>query len=224
MPNLIDLTGQRFGMWTVIQRAETSKAGQTRWLCRCDCGTAKAVQGCHLRGGKSICCGCENNKRLSEWNRTAKRKHGGAIHSNRDRLYAIWSSAKGRCFTKTDKQYKNYGARGITVCDEWLGENGYENFRTWAYANGYDENAPRSKCTLDRIDVNGNYEPSNCRFADAVVQCNNKRNNHWLEYNGERHTVSEWSRIVGLTERQIQARLYEGWSTERTLTQPLRKW
>ena len=100
---------------------------------------------------------------------------------------------KRRCFKKYDKRYNCYGGRGITVCDEWLGENGFINFYNWSVQNGYDENLPKGKCTIDRIDNNGNYEPNNCRWVDLKTQARNKGNNHIIEINGEKLCVVEFA-------------------------------
>ena len=129
-----------------------------------------------------------------------------------------------RCEKPYSEAYKYYGSRGIKVCEEWSGEHGYENFRKWAFENGYDPDAPKGKCTIDRIDVNGDYEPSNCRWVDLKVQANNKRNNHRITINGETHTISEWADIVGIDQRTISTRIWEGWDDVKSVTQPLRVW
>lgn len=134
-------------------------------------------------------------------------KHG---ESHTSRLYGIWTSMKKRCHKSYDPSYARYGARGIRVCDEWFDD--YIAFRDWALANGYKDGL-----TIDRIDVNGNYEPDNCRWATNREQCNNRRNNVRLEYNGETHTMAEWSRILNVPVATIKARKRKGWSTEEIL-------
>lgn len=161
---LIDLTGKRFGRLVVVQRTENSKRGESNWFCKCDCGGTKIVKGNHLREGSTKSCGCLEKENRLEVNK----KHGGRY----ERLYSVWLGIRKRCFNVNEPAYHNYGGRGITVCHEW---NDYETFREWALKSGYDENAPRGKCTLDRIDVNGNYEPSNCRWVDMKVQRQNQR-------------------------------------------------
>lgn len=160
-----DLVGKRFGRLVVLERAESKILSngniKTMWLCRCDCGNTSVVRADSLMGGKTTSCGCYLRERQI--------KHGGY----KDRLYHVWHNMKDRCERPKNTNYKNYGGRGIKVCDEW---REYANFREWAYANGYDENAPFGDCTLDREDVNGNYEPSNCRWVDLKVQENNRRN------------------------------------------------
>ena len=124
-----------------------------------------------------------------------------------------------RCCCVTHYAYEDYGDRGIKVWDAW---QDFENFREWAISNGYDENAPKWKCTLDRVDVNGDYKPTNCRWVDMKVQGRNKRNNRLLEYNGERHTLSEWSEILGIGYQTLYARITRyGWNANDVLGQPV---
>jgi hypothetical protein len=144
-------------------------------------------------------------------------RHG----EKRTRLYKVWRGMKERCLYSWHQSYKNYGGRGIKVCPEW--SNSFVAFRNWAMANGYDPNAKKGECTIDRIDVNGDYEPSNCRWVNAKVQCNNRRSNHLLTYNGETHTITEWSEITGLTYDTIIVRLKHGWSIEDVLNIPVRR-
>ena len=138
-------------------------------------------------------------------------KHGG----RGTRLYYIWKTMRQRCNNPNCTKYRIYGQRGITICEEW---NDFAEFRKWAMSNGYAENL-----TIDRIDVNGNYEPSNCRWATAKEQSNNRRNTRYIEYLDERHTVSEWSQITGFDSKLIWGRLSRGWSAEKALTTPIRK-
>ena len=116
-----------------------------------------------------------------------------------ERLYRIWRAMRDRCQRKGNDRYENYGGRGISVCAEW---QDYESFKRWAVQSGYQEGL-----SIDRIDNDGNYEPSNCRWASNSEQCNNKRNNHIVEYEGESHTVAEWARITGIPYPTIQSRI-----------------
>ena len=153
-----DLSGMKFGHWTVIRRAE-NRGRHTYWVCQCDCGNIKEVMSDNLISGKSTTCGCS-------WGE----------HHREDkcmRLYGIWRGMKRRCYNKNEKAYKAYGGRGISICDEWL--HSYTAFEEWAFANGYDPDAPTRECTIDRIDVNGNYEPSNCRWISMDEQMRNTR-------------------------------------------------
>lgn len=124
-------------------------------------------------------------------------KHG----ASGTRLYSIYTGMLKRCRQPSTNGYERYGGRGISVCDEWKGEHGFERFREWAVSHGYADNL-----TLDRIDTNGNYEADNCRWSTIEEQCNNRRNNIWLEYNGERHTMSQWARILNVPVATIKAR------------------
>ena len=216
-----NIIGNRYGHWTVIERAENSKDGKTRWLCRCDCGTIRSVDNGHLKSGASTNCGCEAFKKTSERNRVRKRTHGGTSGEKQERLYDVHRSMKRRCYEPSNNSYHNYGGRGIKVCDEWLGEHGYENFRKWAMENGYDPNAERQECTLDRIDNNGNYCPENCRWVNAKIQGNNRNDNHILEYQGERHTVVEWAEKMGMLPVTLYARIRRGWPIEKALKTPI---
>ncbi len=224
MPEFNDLTGQRFGRWAVIERAENGKARQTRWLCKCDCGTEKIVQAGHLRNGKTKSCGCYNSDVTAERNHTIKKKHGGAIHTRRERLYKIFISMHHRCEKEYHPQYERYGGRGISVCDEWSGEHGYENFRNWAFQNGFDPTAKRKDMSIDRIDNDGNYEPSNCRWTSYKQQSNNRRSNHLITIDGITHTISEWADIVEIDQRTISSRIFNGWSEQDAVLRPKRVW
>ena len=133
----------------------------------------------------------------------------------KSKLYKVWIEMKNRCNNKNNKCYKNYGARNIKVCNDW--EQNYLIFYNWAIENGYDEKAKRGVYTLDRIDTNKNYEPNNCRFITIQEQQNNRTNNHFLEYKGERHTVSEWGRILDIDKMTIFTRLNKGLPVEKAL-------
>lgn len=182
MPAMKDLTGQRFGRLTVIQPNGKDSQGHYKWLCACDCGNLKTIVGTYLTRGETQSCGCLHTEVVkahnrsaakiestARWNRVYKHKHGNAG----SRLYRVWGGMKKRCYNPNDSAYQYYGARGISICDDWL--NDFSQFREWAMANGYDETAKHGECTIDRIDVDGNYEPGNCRWVSIAEQNRNRR-------------------------------------------------
>ena len=132
-------------------------------------------------------------------------KHGDRY----TRLYDIWRGIKSRCYTQSSTSYKNYGLRGVKMCDEWLD---YQTFKRWALANGYKDNL-----TIDRIDVNGDYTPNNCRWVSYKENSNNKRNNRYIEYNGKIKTLTEWAEEYHIKVGTLWARLNKGWTIEKAL-------
>ena len=212
MARALELTGQRFGMLTVVGKdvPHRTKSGQSivKWICKCDCGNTTVVDTSSLRANRVVSCGCYRLKRAKE----ANTKHGGY----KDRLYSIYYKMLGRCNDPRNPSYKNYGQRGIKICKEW--QEDYSTFRQWALANGYADNL-----SIDRIDVNGNYEPDNCRWADAYMQANNTRKNIRITYNGETHSLSEWGRIKpnGLEYETLRSRIRDGWTIDDAFSLPL---
>lgn len=198
---LNDLTGKKFGRLIVAKHLGWRKTGHTSvWECVCECGRTAIASTNDLKRGNVTSCGCYRKEVTS----SRSYKHGVG---NESRLFRIWSSMKSRCYNAHDTNYKRYGARGISVCDEWL--NSFLSFQEWAVANGYADNL-----SIDRIDNDGNYEPSNCRWSTAVVQSNNRRSNAYFTCDGETRSAAEWSRITGTRAATIIARRDRGWSDE----------
>lgn len=203
----VDMSGQKVGMLTVISRAENTKSNKAQWLCKCDCGNYTIVSRRHLKDYSTVSCGCYRSE-------LAKKQH--STHNMKGtRLYRIWSGMKDRCLNPKSKYWSKYGERGIGICKDW---RKFENFYEWAIKNGYKEDL-----TIDRINNDGDYEPSNCRWATYKEQENNRSNNRILEYKNQSHTISEWSEIVGIKQRIISQRLIHGWTVERALTQKPRR-
>lgn len=196
MKRLDDLTGQRFGKLVVIERVW--RKGATHWRCKCDCGNETAVVNSHLVSGYTKSCGCLRVEfcKSDKINRTYI---DGRIH---ERLYRIYYGMLERCINPQSITYPNYGGREISVCDEW--KNSYESFRTWAYQNGYKKNL-----TIDRINVNGNYEPSNCRWTNMETQNYNKRNTVYHEIGGKKYTFIEVARKYGVDMKKLRYRYYD---------------
>jgi hypothetical protein len=162
VPALIDLIGQRFGRLVVTARADDMDR-KPGWLCRCDCGNWKAVRGSDLRNGATQSCGCLRNDRV----RAVITTHGGKSRSGADPEYAVWAAMRQRCKHPNRPDFKYYGGRGISVCDQW--QNSYATFRTDMGPR------PSPRHTIDSIDTNGNYEPGNCRWATWSEQRRNTR-------------------------------------------------
>ena len=207
---MIDLTGKKFGRLTVIREgtSRTTPNGSVKkyWFCQCECGNTKEICGYSLQNGLTTSCGCY---------RREKSPLNGIKHGlSRSRVYNIWKHIKARCDSPNSTNYPGYGGRGIKICDEW--RNSFESFYSWAMSNGYSE-----ELSIDRIDVNGNYEPNNCRWANATMQQNNKRNNRILEYKGETHTIAEWSRILHISRDVINKRIAKGDSIEEIIRREL---
>ena len=159
-----DLTGQRFGRLVVIRREGVTPQRLATWLCRCDCGNETVVDGWSLRSGNTKSCICLKNEAVKERFTT----HGQCL----SRLHGVWKGMKERCSNPQHNRYHRYGGRGITVCDEW--RNDFQAFYDWAMANGYNKDAFRGQCTIDRIDNDKGYSPDNCRWVDMKVQRHNQ--------------------------------------------------
>lgn len=207
--------GRRYGRLTVMYqsgfRYKPSGQRTVLWHCRCDCGKEKDIPSNTLRNGRSKSCGCLN----SELSSKRATKHGGCKEYNLEGIYRTWRSMKHRCYHKSSNRYKDYGGRGIKICDKWLI---YSNFRDWAIESGYKDGL-----TIDRIDVNGDYCPENCRWATAVEQANNRRTNTSITAFGETKTAAEWERCTGVKQHTILARINNGWDPERAVLEQVHK-
>lgn len=175
-----NLVGLRFGRLFVesLVEDEASSSVPTRYKCLCDCGNRVVVRGYNLKSGGTKSCGCLQKEVAA--NRFIVHGDTGS------RLYVCWQHMIRRCEKESDHAFLNYGGRGISVCEEW---HKYESFKLWAESSGYADDL-----TLDRINVNGNYEPDNCRWLTLKEQQKNKRTNTYLEFNGEVKTIGEWAR------------------------------
>lgn len=207
MPKQIDLTGRRFGKLYVIEKTNERNRGCVTWLCQCDCGNLCIKNGAYLRNGDTTSCGCYQKEKASEANST----HG----KSNNPIYRTFMRMIDRCENPHSKSYKDYGARGIKICDEW--RNDPMKFYEWSMKNGY-----RKGLTIDRIDNDGNYEPNNCRWTTKLIQSNNRRTNTFIEYNGKKMTYAEWGRETGISESLIRHRIVNShWDIEKALTTPV---
>ena len=201
MRALIDLTGQRFGRLTVQYRVDNGPRGETRWLCLCDCNNTVIVTTGKLRSGHTQSCGC-------------MRDQSHLIHGETGTpLFLEWCGIRNRC---NDSNNPYYGARNISVCNEW--NNDYIAFRDWSLEHGYKEGL-----TIDRLNNDMGYEPDNCKWSTAKQQANNRRSNLYYEYNNEIHTLMEWCEILNLPYGTIYSRIHrDNYSFEQAITTPIR--
>ena len=189
-----DLTGNKYGNLTVLREYEIARDEKIRYVVRCDCGREFVELGYFLTSGKiTKCQSCAN----------------ATHHMSYTKIYKKWVGMKMRCYSKNHPSYKDYGGRGITICDEWLKP---ENFIEWAFQNGYNENEDGWEYSIDRIDVDKGYSPDNCRFVNRKRQMRNRRNTRYVEYEGEKMPVSDVSEITGISYDAIIFRLNRGWS------------
>lgn len=176
MPKAIDdLTGRRFGRLVVLNREANNKHGRTTWRCKCDCGAETIVCRCELISGDTKSCGCYWRERIALYNKTEKKTHG--LYGTR--IYVVWKDMVYRCEKPYISGYQDYGGRGIKVCEEW---HDVAVFADWAYKNGYSDTEEKGECTIERKDVNGDYEPSNCYFTNMFEQNCNRRNTVKVEH------------------------------------------
>lgn len=196
--------GQTFGNLEVLGFSLVEREGpkpKPIYICRCKCGKVVEVKENDLISGHKKSCGC------------LKQKYEPSM---KGRLYEIWKNMRRRCNDPKNKRWANYGGKGIKVCDEW---NDYLVFRTWAYSNGYQDNL-----TIDRIDINQGYCPSNCKWSNAKEQANNTSRNHLIDYEGKTYTMSQFAEFLGISYSTLQHRIDRGWSIEKIVSQPQRRY
>lgn len=206
-----DITGQRFGR-LVAMRIEPTSSIRTHWHCECDCGRTHIASTQHLRRGAILSCGCLKREKTS----ARSRKHGATLGRRPSRLYTIWQSMRQRCLGPNCENYPRYGGRGIRICPEW---SDFSSFMQWAFANGYSD-----ILTIDRIDNDGNYEPANCRWATRKQQNQNYSRNRRVTYRGETACLSEHVARTNLKYHTVKRRLLRGWSINKALETPPRRW
>ena len=198
-----NLVGEKFGKLQVKKYAGRTVDGKILYECECECGNTKIVRAGNLTSGNANSCGC-----------VTRRTHG----ASKEKLFHVWYDMIRRCENPESKQYHNYGERGIVVCEEW---HDYEAFKQWAYASGYKPPTKRGELTIDRIDVNGDYEPSNCQWVSQSVQTLNQRRNVYYEIGGEKKTLTEWAKAYGINRKTLYARVHHGFPIEIAVATPV---
>lgn len=207
------LIGLSFGRLTVISRDEAKRGidPNSWWVCKCDCGTSKSIIGQQLKSGGTLSCGCYRKEfaksRVDNGTSAVKRTHG----MTKTPEHRTWGSMIQRCENKKHQAFSNYGGRGIKVCQQWR-----DSFQQFFIDMG---NRPKGT-SLDRINVNGDYEPSNCRWATDIQQKNNRRDNRYIKWEGETYTLSNLAKKHGITYNILSKRLAAGWDIENALTIP----
>ena len=211
--NSAEWLGKRFGRLTVVdfEHSETPNRGWW-WVCKCDCGNIKVLRPTDVKLGKTRSCGCLHDEVCTK--KATKFNHSVRDHK---RLYSIYNWIKRRCYRAEEPRYKDYGGRGIRMTDEWLDpSDGFDRFVEWSMANGYTE-----EMTIDRIDVNGHYEPTNCRWVSLVEQALNKRDTLWVEYKGEKIPLLTLCDRLGVNYDMVHNRIYAlNWSVESAVDTP----
>lgn len=200
MSKYIDLTGQKFNLLKALEVESISPNKQRIWKCLCDCGNITYVRSGNLKSGAVKSCGCLLHK-----------KKEYVVH--RSPLYHRWNNIIRRCTDPKNLAYKNYGARGITVCKEW---HNFKEFEKWAFANGY-----KKGLTIDRIDNSKGYFPENCRFTDIITQANNRRSNILFTYKGKTKDLQQWCNELGLNYKLVHNRIHKlKWDFEKAISVP----
>ena len=202
--------GTRFGRLVVVKEATSGSWRESRWICRCDCGSTAIARGSGLRRGCPKSCGCLAREVTAA--RTVR--HGYTRKGQRSPEWLVWSAMIQRCHYPKDRRYPNYGGRGIAVCERWRA-----SFEDFVADMGH---RPSPRHSLDRVDNDGPYSQENCRWANPKEQQGNKRNSRAIEFQGRRLSISGWADETGLPARLISGRLRAGWLMERVLITPMR--
>jgi len=212
MAKKADLAGQRFGRLLVLYDTGERKDKRVVWRCKCDCGNEVDAVSHDLTSGDTRSCGCYQRERVAEAHTT----HGMVRHGKRHPVYGVWAAILTRCENPNAKCYKNYGGRGIAVCEEW---HDPAVFIDWALAHGW-----KKGLSIDRIDNNGNYEPDNCRWVTSKENNRNRRSNHLISFDGKVQTMAEWADELNISYHALKHRINElDWPAERALAEPVKK-
>lgn len=206
--NRLKLAGKRFGRATVIKQAGRTKASKVLWECRCKCGKVFITVASQLKSGHTKSCGCFKNENTSR----IKTTHGHA--AKKTRTYTVWKNMNVRCLCPSQEAYKDYGLRGIKVCKRWRfgTKNAFANFLA-------DMGEAKKGLTIDRINNDGSYTKSNCRWVTPSENCNNKRNNRRFTMNGKTKTITQWARERGIKPSVVRERINKlGWTPLRALS------
>lgn len=206
-----ELSGKRFGKLLVLYRVNQTEDGDHAplWKCQCDCGNTVKVKSGNLMNGKTNSCGCIRREKTSLLGRSRR-----IYSATEKRLHSIWIDMLRRCENPSNKDFHNYGARGITVFNEW---HTFEAFKVWSFENGY-----ASGLSIDRINVDGGYSPSNCRWVTVMEQANNKRNTRFVNYNGEKISIANLAKKKNISYPTLLARIKAGWNVEDAVSKPVR--
>lgn len=210
-----NMADQRFGK-LVAKTIAFSKNG-LYWNCVCDCGVRFVARGTSIRYGSTQSCGCGSLDQARRNMASYHMRYDTGLGPTARILKDLYRNMLDRCNNPANKRYYCYGGRGVSVCSLWSSSSGRRLFYEWCMCNGW-----RKGLELDRRDVNGNYEPSNCRFVDDFTQANNKTDNHYVTWNGETLTITEWARKIGVRPQALIHRFTRHWDTERAMTQPFR--